>query len=318
MNRMNIHRATAGAALALSLAAFGATSGPASAHGVAGARIFVTTLQIDDPSVADEMSLPTVTLQRSGANGGPGPIYNTTLAGEFVKRITENFALGISSAVVSVNTLNDKRRIGFNNIVLNAKYRAYVNPEHEFVMSVGVSRQFGTTGSTKIDAPRVSSTSPNFYFGKGLGDLPIGYLRPLAVTGQLSYAISERGPKTDSLGNFNNGFNNRWNGGITLQYSMQYLRSQVKDFGFPEWVSRVTPLVEFGWSSPTRPNDTPMQLVIAPGFAYSGDSWQFTAEALIPANKNSGTNIGFMFQFHLFFDDLFPNTLGKPVVEWFR
>jgi len=22
-------------------------------------------------------------------------------------------------------------------------------------------------------------------------------------------------------------------------------------------------------------------------------------------------------QFHLYFDDLFPNSLGKPIVEWF-
>jgi hypothetical protein len=23
-------------------------------------------------------------------------------------------------------------------------------------------------------------------------------------------------------------------------------------------------------------------------------------------------------QFHLYFDDLFPNTLGKPISEWFQ
>lgn len=318
MNRMKIHRTTAGAALALMLTAFGVTSDPVQAHGVAGARIFVTTLQIDDPAVADEMSLPTVLLQRNGANGGPGPVYQMTLSAEFAKRITENFGLSVNVGGTLLNTLHDKRRFGLNNIEATAKYKAYVNPEHEFMVSVGITREFGTTGSAKIGSESTSSTTPNVYFGKGLGDLPIGYLRPLAITGQLGYTISERGPKTDAFGNFNNGINNRWKGGVSIQYSMQYLRSQVKDFGLPEWMSRVTPLVEFGWSSPTRPNDTPMQLVVAPGFAYSGDSWQFTAEALIPANKNSGTNIGFMFQFHLFFDDLLPNTLGKPVVQWFR
>jgi hypothetical protein len=38
-------------------------------------------------------------------------------------------------------------------------------------------------------------------------------------------------------------------------------------------------------------------------------------EALIPANKASGSNVGVIAQFHVFFDDLFPNSLGKPIFE---
>jgi hypothetical protein len=298
--------------------ALGATGRPALAHGVAGPRVFVTTLTIDDPAVADELSLPTVTWQRSGADGGPGPVYQTNISYEFAKRITENFGVAFGHGITLQDTLHDKQRWGLNNIEVTLKYKAYVSAEHEFMVSLGVSREFGTTGSAKIGEDSVSSTTPTLYFGKGLGDLPIGYLRPLAVTGQLGYTISDRAPKTNDNGDFNNGFNNRWNGGLSLQYSMGYLQSQVKDLGLPEWVNRLTPLVEVAWSSPTRPGDTPMQLVYAPGVAYSGDSWQLTVEALIPGNKNSGTNVGFIFQFHLFFDDLFPKSLGKPVVDWFR
>ncbi len=45
----------------------------ARAHGVAGARIFPTTLTLDDPAVSDEASLPTFTWQLSGAGDGGGP-----------------------------------------------------------------------------------------------------------------------------------------------------------------------------------------------------------------------------------------------------
>jgi len=41
-------------------------------------------------------------------------------------------------------------------------------------------------------------------------------------------------------------------------------------------------------------------------------------EALIPLNQRTGTNVGVIAQFHVFFDDLFPNTIGKPIVDWFR
>jgi hypothetical protein len=35
-------------------------------------------------------------------------------------------------------------------------------------------------------------------------------------------------------------------------------------------------------------------------------------------NRQIGHNVGVIAQVHFFFDDLFPNTLGKPISEWFR
>ncbi len=313
---MNRRQFSTAAAVLLTLAGL---AGPgAQAHGVAGPRVFVTTLTLDDPAVSDEASLPTVSWQRSGADDGPGPVYQTNVGFEFDKRITENFGLAINYGLTQLDTLHDKARLGADAIVLTAKYQTYVNAEHEFLLSVGVQRELGRTGSTQIGADNFGFTQPNLYFGKGLGDLPIGLLRPLAITGEIGYAIADVGPKTAPDGSFNNGFSNRWIGGISLQYSMPYLQSQVKDFGLPGWVSRLTPILEVSWSSPTRSNDTPLQLVYAPGLVYSGDSFQFAVEALIPGNKNSGSNVGVIAQLHFFFDDLFPNSLGKPVVDWFR
>jgi hypothetical protein len=39
-------------------------------------------------------------------------------------------------------------------------------------------------------------------------------------------------------------------------------------------------------------------------------------EALIPANGQTGRAIGAVAQLHWYFDDLFPRTLGKPVLSW--
>jgi len=163
------------------------------------------------------------------------------------------------------------------------------------------------------------------FFGKGFGDLPIGYLRPLAVTGTLGYAIADKKLKATGVDPdtgevlFNNGIPNMWNGGLSLQYSMRYLQGQVKDLGLPEWVNRLTPVAEMVWSSSaSRPNQTTTQFLFGVGVNYTADSYAMSVEMLIPGNKQTGSGLGVIAQFHLYFDDLMPNSLGKPIAAWFH
>jgi hypothetical protein len=98
---------------------------------------------------------------------------------------------------------------------------------------------------------------------------------------------------------------------------MRYLTGQVKDYGLPEFVNQLTPLVEFQWSSPTgRPSLGSTTYLIAPGINYTAETYAVTVEALIPGNRATGSHLGVIAQFHLYFDDLFPNSLGKPISEW--
>jgi hypothetical protein len=156
------------------------------------------------------------------------------------------------------------------------------------------------------------ATSPVVYFGKGLGDLPIGALRPLAITGELSRSFPDRRLNIDGD---NGGTAPRWTGGLSLQYSLPYLQSQVKDFGLPDMLARLVPLVELDWDSPAgRPNDgDPMALAYAVGAIYMADSYQIGLEMVIPGNAAAGKNVGYIAQVHFFFDDIFPTTLGKPL-----
>ena len=91
----------------------------------------------------------------------------------------------------------------------------------------------------------------------------------------------------------------------------------MRDLHLPDFFARLTPLIEIAWSSPaSSPSNLGTQLLIAPGVVYSGEWFQVGVEALIPGNKATGTNVGVIAQFHMFFDDLFPNTLGKPLLNW--
>jgi hypothetical protein len=299
-----------------------AASQPAYAHGFAGPHMFVSTVILDDPNVADEASLPTFVYQAQPSDGGP---VTHLYAGqfEFDKRFTENFGFAINDGYSWLAQPGAKTANGWQNLSVTLKYKPYVNDEHEFMMSVGVVRNFARTGATGGNGATLgnndsSSTTPTYYFGKGFGDLPIGWARAFAITGELQYQIADVKPKViDAAGDFNNGTSNTWIGGLSLQYSMRYLAGQVKDYGLPAFVNALTPLVEFQWASPTgRPSVGSTTYLIAPGINYTAQTFAVTVEALIPGNKATGSHLGVIAQFHLYFDDLFPNSLGKPFSEW--
>ena len=299
---------------------------PAAAHVVAGVRVFPVTLTIDDPGVADEMSLPAINYSRSAADGGTGPGHEVDLGFEFDKTITTNTALIFNDQYKIQQMNGSKTETGFDNIYVTGKWQAYTNAPHELVFSVGIIREFGGSGTTHTGADRYGSTSPTAYFGKGLGDLPISMLRPLAVTGELSYTIADKeykatqpSPGTDPFNTgiaaqFNNGNSNAWAGGLSLQYSLPYLQSQVKDIGLNSFFGNLIPLVEFTWTSPAAsPSAQSTTWTAAPGVIYLAQWGEVGVEALIPLNKAAGTNVGVVGLVHFFFDDLFPNTIGKPI-----
>src|SRR5207342_2199564 len=112
-----------------------------------------------------------------------------------------------------------------------------------------------------------------------------------------------------------NGISNGWSGGLSLQYSMRYLQTQVKDLGLPEFFNRLTPVVEVAWSSPaSRPNQSSTQYLIGACINYTADAYAVTVEALIPGNKQTGSHVGVIAQFHLYFDDMFPTSLGMIIM----
>jgi hypothetical protein len=296
--------------LVLLLASSPIAAREAAAHAISGVRVFPVTLTLDDPGVADEMTVPQVVYQP-----GPGPSNDTSYLWEWDKTITPDTALIYNHGYDVINMTGAKRATGFENVILTGKWQAWVVPEHEFIMSLGVQREFGGDGHAVANgiADAHGSTGPTVYFGKGFGDLPIGPFRPLALTGEFTYTIPDRRLNTtgDNGGSVPSFFT-----GLSLQYSMPYLQSQVKDYGLPDFINRLVPLIEMNYTSPTAAPafGDPMTLSFSAGAIYMADTYQVGLEVVIPGNAAAGKNIGYIAQLHLFLDDILPNSLGKPLI----
>jgi hypothetical protein len=295
------------------------------AHEIVGNRFFPATIGIDDPGVNDEMSLPTVDNFKTGDDP---PIKQRDISGEFSKRITEDFAISFGSTYTFLSPTDPTApgANGFQNLETTFKYRVFKSPEHEFVFSAGLTVEWGGTGSETVGAEPFNHYVPTIYFGKGLGDLPdtFSWIRPVAITGQVGYSIPARNfttrfsvdPDSGELASDTEFHPRVLNWGGTIQYSMPYLKSAVVDLGLPEFINHLIPLVEATLQTPVANTITSGTLTtgtINPGVIWVGNTFQFAVEALIPINRQSGSNIGVIAQLHLYLDDIDPRGIGKPL-----
>jgi hypothetical protein len=282
--------------LCAALTCMAALPSPAHAHAIAGDRVFPATMAVDDPGVGDEANLQYGHVRVPGDDGDQSI---NTFQFEYDKLITSRLALSVGGSYVMQN--NPTAR-GFDNFEVGLKYLLYVNEAHEFMASAGVNAELGGTGSKAI-SDSFSTISPTIYLGKGMGDLPdsLAYLRPVAITAEAAPALTTGA-----------GQPNAFNYGFTIQYSLPYLQQHVHSLGLPEPFASLIPLVEI----PLSRSQGQTTGTVNPGFIWINRYGQFGIEAQIPINRASGSHVGVLVQAHIFFDDVAPTTIGKPLFNW--
>lgn len=280
--------------LALAAAALSLCIAPqAQAHGIVGNRFFPGTIAVEDPAVADELAFPTASFQDGEAE------YEV----EWGKRITPHFGISFGGAWVDGEDAS-----GFSNLETALKYQFVTDAASETILSAGLVVEWGGTGDRDI-AEDTTTVTPTFYFGHGFGSARAEWARPFAVTGSLGYAApteahDDNGDPTASAVEY----------GLTLQYSLPYLAAHVRDSGWPDWVNQLTPLVEIAVEQPVRNSGGEgVTGTINPGVLWTGRHIQLGAEAIIPINEESGDDIGVAVQLHVFVDDLFAHSIGRPI-----
>jgi hypothetical protein len=317
------HKASLACAGAFAAAAIFAGIGPASAHTVIGNRIFPATLTIDDPGVDDEFTIPTFVYTYSSSPTYPPVDGAQSYSFDFFygKRITSDLEFSIDSAFLhQVNP----RLNGWLGIETEVKYQIAVSTEHEFVVSVGVAELWGNTATPEIvmatPALKYTTITPKAFIGKGFGDVENEWLRPIALTGEIDYLVPTV-PNVYQNGVLVNQFPTTLVYGATIQYSLQYMNSYVREV--PEILRNLifdveaiitTPVSNIGPSSLGNvPGTHETTGFVGPGLYYLAHDYELGVYGAFPINQGSGKHPGVFAIVDFFFDDLFPNTLGKPI-----
>ena len=218
------------------------------------------------------------------------------------KLLTERLGVQIEETYSWVDQAH-RSASGVQQLELTLRYLVIQDMAHEFLMSVGLAQDIGSTGNARVGAPTQGGTTPWLYAAKGLGDLDVGYLKPFALVGVIGYSKADADPRPDVL-----------QSGIAIEYSIPYLQSKVAALDLPELLRNATPIVEYFRSTPTTfTHANAVSSTVAPGFLFSGQGWEFGLEAQIPTTHATGTGVGVTAQFHLSLDFFFPETIGRPL-----
>jgi len=289
----------------------------AHAHGLVGKCFLPATLAIDDPFVADELSLPTISHIKTPASSDSPATKETDIDAEFSKRLSPNLGITFEGSYKILDQEHDKTLDGFDNLGVTLKYVFFKNPEHQMLIAAGVGWDVGGTGSSEIGADSFDTVTPQIFWGKCLGDLPdqVEFLQPLVFTGVFGVSMPTRhGTKTvgvDETGAVDihttaNPSIAHW--GFTVQYDLYYLQSFVRDIGLRAPFNRMIPLVEFAMETPLDDPQTAGQTTgtINPGIIWFGRYVQIGLEAQIPVNERTGKNVGVLAQLHFYLDDIAP------------
>jgi hypothetical protein len=219
----------------------------------------------------------------------------TKFTGTYSKLITEQLGIQFQGGITRKASVNSAQKF---NVLLQDE--VLVDQPHEFLFSVEVGHGFGAQ-----TFPPSPSTTPAVTFAKGLGDLPIGYWRPLAITGFAGYQVAQ-GART-----------NVFQTGFSVQYSIPYLLSKVANVDLPPFLRGMTPITEVLFTTPVGQvygQGTNTTLLVAPGISYTrGRGWELAIEAMIPTTKATGSGIGVIAQLVMQLDYLLPDSIGRPI-----
>ena len=272
----------------------------------------------DDPFVADELSLPTISSRKLPASGDEPATRETEFSVDVSKRITENLGIGFGATYKQVRPEDGDTQRGFDNLAASVKYKFYQSDEHETILSAGVDWDIGGSGSKRVGAESFSTFTPTLFFGKGFGDLPVDmkYLRPLALTGLVGVSIPSRASTTTVSDEGDVSVERHphvLQAGFAVEYSLPYLQSYVQDVGLRDPFNRLIPVVEFAMSTALDRDASGTTGTVNPGIIWAGQYVQLAVEAVVPINSRSGSRVGWIAKLHFFLDDLFPKTIGRPI-----
>jgi len=215
------------------------------AHGTVGQRKFIEPLFTEDANIKNELDLP-----RGEFLMLPDGSFRS-FSSSFEKALYPNrWSVVIEQSRV-YRRVAGSTIAGFDDLEVGTKLALYRSAEHELVLTPALFLS-APTGSQSVAENR-TKLQPALVFAKGFGDLRWGWLRPLAVQGDVGYEAAVTGER-ERHATYD----------MVLEYSVPYLNHVIRnaDTGFdPERnlqldqpsraiLGNMYPFVEFNGSTP--------------------------------------------------------------------
>jgi len=247
------------------------------AHGTVGQRKFIEPLFTEDANIKNELDLP-----RGEFLMLPDGSFRS-FSSSFEKALYPNrWSVVIEQSRV-YRRVAGSTIAGFDDLEVGTKLALYRSAEHELVLTPALFLS-APTGSQSVAENR-TKLQPALVFAKGFGDLRWGWLRPLAVQGDVGYEAAVTGER-ERHATYD----------MVLEYSVPYLNHVIRnaDTGFdPERnlqldqpsraiLGNMYPFVEFNGSTPVGGTSGSSATFLRPGAACVGKYFEISAAADVP------------------------------------
>ncbi len=273
------------------------------AHGVVGQRMFIEPLFAEDANIKNELDLPRAEFLTLpvGSLRSFDAVFEKAL-------YPDRWSIIVEQSRIHQHPRGEPAVSGFDDLEVGTKVVAVRNEKHEFVLTPAL---FVTvpTGSRSV-AEHHTAIEPALLFAKGLSDMNLGYLRPLAVQGDVGYEASATGERErnaiyDMVLFYSMPYLNRFirnaDAGFDLEHNLRLGHSASAIFG------DMFPFVEFNGSTPVAGTAGSSATFLRPGALYMGKYFQISAAADLPLRGvGPRQRVGAVILLDFFLDEIHP------------
>lgn len=277
-------------------------------HGIEGRRMFIEPLFTEDANIKNELDLPLaefLTLPDGSFRSFNGSLEKSLYP--------DHWSVVVEQSVISRH-LAGRTVSGFDNLEVGTKLALIRSAPHEFVLTPAL---FVTlpTGARKL-VERHTALNPEILFAKGFGDLKTGWLRPLALQGDVGYEFSatgghERTATYDVVGMYSIPYLNRFIRDADTDFALEH--SLRRGHSLRAILGDMFPFVEFNGSTPVDGTAGSTTTFLRPGTLYMGKYFEISVAADVPVRGyQPSRRVGGVVLFDLFLDEIVPGFSWTP------
>jgi len=272
------------------------------AHGTVGQRKFIEPLFTEDANIKDELHLPRAEflMLPDGSSRSFGASFEKALYPNRWSVVIEQSRVYRRVAGSTI--------AGFDDLEIGTKIVLYRSAEHELVLTPALFLT-APTGSYSV-AEHHTKLQPALVFAKGFGDLRWGWLRALALQGDIGYEVAvtgerERHATYDMVLEYSVPYLNRFIRNADTRFDLEH---QLRLGYFSRAILRnLYPFVEFNGSTPVGGTSRSSATFLRPGAAWVGKYFQISAAADVPLRGYLPSGrVGAVVLFDLFLNEVVP------------